>query len=1477
MQHQFSSESPMLSVNTDEGLDYSYLEIFSFLKKISYCSDGSFEVFNPETRFLSNCLILILGSCTSAVLLGPILYRIFDLSRQAKGQRTVNGQSAFIFSLLAHFSYLSYFLVSGVNPSFAEIFVDTTGYITSLLQYIQDGRVWVSSSEVLLYWSVMAFFYLGTALDSYLRLGLRNSILLAAAGLFAVTSFVLELNNKSHGSEDLDNSVDSANLYSKASMSYANDLLRKGAKEPIFIDDLPRPPPDLNAFSCGNQFESAMAKRSKTNKNRVIMSVSECLGAKLWTIFFLDIMFESTSYFSPFVLHLFLGSLECYANGEGPLFVSYYYAVLLSVLPIFTSSLSNILSLTNGHAYIMCHTALISSIYRKAMRLSPSGREKFDSSKIMNLITVDTDQVHRFAGDLPILISAPIGIIISTYQLWKFLGSAMFASLVVYGMLMPVTGFLSSKFGVYTPKLMDIKDKRNKLTSNLFRSIKSLKLYSWETPFYKRIIDVRKNEELILVRKLTLVGASLMSVYNATGDMVAVIVFTTFLWLKEGVLNSSTVFPCLLLFQLATVPFQMLPDIIVDLSQMLTSQRRINELFCENDQDYLNYTHTKEPTHGYEKSSVTTKNAFISWNGENTEQKVALRNISFEATRGELVCITGRVGSGKSALLRALSGDLSILCGNITVNGALAYCTQDVWLQNLTLKENILFGQMLDEKWYKRVIDICQLQEDIKQMPEGDSTDIGERGITLSGGQKARVALARAIYARADIYLFDDVLSAVDEHVSSLLIEKVFSKDGILGNRTIILATNNVKVLSLASKIIELADKTIAETGTFQEIVTRGQNSKIYRLIEGFGHAQDLKQNVDKIEARKPYIIMREKRDADLYPPSQYIAPLDIVPTHIRSSSDDDEEQEKEAVSLSVFKQYFQILPKWMYIVLLFFTVSTAAMMSSQNIFLGFMTSKNLSTLFDARWYLMGYLSIVITAIISLICSYLWGMVVMGLRISNILHNRMLWRVMHAPMSFFDTNPLGRLINRFTRDVSNMDMSFPRTLYHTSRSVLDVIVMLVVVICGSPITALVIVPLGFLGNNIRHIFVPTQRKVSRMESAADSPILSHIEESLKGQLIVRSFDRVHQFSAVYEDCVNYWIRIMFVDWNLFAWLSFRIRVMSAALILVATFSVTWLASMHIISVGYCGVVVSFASSIGVMLRSTLMDLADLEVSGVSLDRILEYNNVEQEAAPHIEATEPASSWPASGVVKFHDLSARYKPDGPDVLKNLSFTVNGSEKIGIVGRTGSGKSSLTMALFRILESHGGQIDIDDINTSVLGLSDLRSRLSIIPQDSQIFDGTVRENLDPLNTSDDVKIWEVLELCHLKAHIESLEGGLDAHLADGGENLSRGQAQLVCLGRALVHEAKVLVLDEATASVDVETDRVIQETIRKSFSERTIITVAHRLNTIMDSDRILVLDNGEVKEFDTPQNLLESKGMFYSLYTASQKSEDKEESS
>ncbi|GMM51746.1 hypothetical protein DASB73_027090 [Starmerella bacillaris] len=1428
--------------------------------------DGSFQYFNPDTEFISYCFTLIIGVSVAAALFFPILYRVFDLYRHAKGIHTACGQSAIIASLASVFLFLGWFYQQGMVPNAGECIIAVVGLAASILEAVQDGRVTVCSAELLLYWCSMVAVYFSFAVDAYVRLGSTAWPLIGCA-VAAVIVFLLEMLNSSRKTESDRVAFDDSTIFSKITISYANKLLKRGAMNKITRDDLPEPPAGLNTVNCYTNLENQLSKIPESSKYRVIWALCKALSTKLVTLVLVDVLSEFVTYIQPSVLGLFLSSLQSYSSGTGPLYACFYYALLIGFVPLIVTSLGNLVNMVSTYTYVISRTALVSLIYRKSMRLGPAAREHYDSAKIMNLINVDSEQIDGVFQTLPNLVSAPVAVVVSTFQLWRFLGSSMFAAAALYIVVVPITGFLSTHIGKMFPEQMKYKDERNKLTSNAFRNIKSLKLYAWEKPFYDRIVDVRSNKELRLQKKISIFVSMIGLIWNVMGDLIGAAVFIVYLYLREGSLTPEVVFPSLMLLQYATAPFMILPMALTAVFRALTSQERINEFLLEEDQDYQNYLHRSDPAYGYEEPSVVIDNATISWNGSDDEEKKALVDVSLQTYRGDFVCVTGRVGSGKTAFLKGLAGELSVLNGSILVKGSIAYCSQDAWLQNMTLRANILFGEKMDLEWYQRVISACELQDDLKQLPKGDFTDVGERGISLSGGQKARVALARAVYSRADIYLFDDVLSAVDEHVSAKLIRNLFSKDGLLANRTIVLATNNVRVLSHASQIVALSEKKIVACESFKDVIKEGEKSQIYRLIQEFGHAKDLEMEAEHIEDRKSEVLTRETSGLNLYSLGQNVKPTEIETVNIRLNPENEEEEdESEVVSLSVFKRYFTQLNLWYSYGFIIILVLSVIITNCINIYLGFMSNKGLSTLYDARWYLVAYMTIVFVSALGILLSQVWNNVVIALQVSRIMHDKMLWNLMHAPMSFFDSTPLGKMINRFTGDIGVLDNQFPGMLYYTVRSSMNVIMGLFTVVCGSPFVALVIIPLTWIGNQFRLIYVPSSRKISRMASASNSPILSQIEESLKGQSILRTFDRTNQFIDVYEQRVNYWIELSFLRMNLQQWLGFRIQAMTSILMLAASLSITVLVSKSKLSIGYAAVTIHFSSRAGIMVRQTLNYLAQIEVSGVSLERVLEYIDIKQEAPSHIAETYPGENWPAAGDVQFRELSARYTPSGPDVLKNLTFAINSGEKIGIVGRTGSGKSTLTMAIFRILEAYRGHIDINDVNTSTIGLHDLRSKLSIIPQDAQIFDGSLRENLDPFGLVSDVRLWEILELCHLKAHFSKLGTGLDTVLTDGGDNLSRGQSQLVCLGRALAHESKVLVLDEATASVDVETDSVVQETIRTNFKDRTIITIAHRLNTIMDSDRIIVLETGEIKEFDTPQRLLDSKGLFWQLKNA-----------
>jgi len=1421
---------------------------------------GAIKIFNSETAFLTTCFVTAVALGLTLTMLVPVLLRIRELLKVERAKPTLQGQMATLMALIAPLLIL-YTGDFHHAPPLVNIVVGSFGLIVAALSYIQDGRVLISVPEVLLYWLGGMFFYFGWAADAVLSTGITSAVPKILATVFAFGVFMLELTNSERHPR---NSYDDTSIFSRISIAYTEKLMAKDSV--ITHDTLLDPPTDMNALVTNYELAAILDQYPATSKYRIVLALKDLLKGTLYKMVALAVVATLVMMSFPEVIGMFLSSLSRYSAGNAPIYEAYYLAILLGVIPIVNLSFDNMGVVTANYLENKARAGLLTVMYRKAMRLSPGAREKFDPAKIMNMISVDTQQVFMLGSQLPELVAMPLALVLSTWQLWQYVGPSFFSAILVYLIVIPFSTIMSALLGSWLPELMRLRDVRNKLTTNAFRCIKSLKLHAWEKPFYQRIADMRNKEELGFILKKIYVTLALTVMWNSSGDLVASAVFVTFLWLRMGTLTAEIVFPSLVLLQSASSSILIFPQALNTALLALNAQRRINELLIEEDHDHANYYRFPlDGPVGFEDSAIALEKATISWNGEDTDEKIAIKDLSFQATKGDLVCIVGRVGAGKSALCQALCGDLAVISGDVVVRGGMAYCSQEAWLQNYSVRENIIFGQPFDETWYNKVVDACELTADIEQMPLGDKTEVGERGISLSGGQKARVAIARAVYSRADVLVLDDVLSAVDEHVGGALIRKLFSSEGLLANRTVVLATNNVKVLSHSSLIIALEKKRVVETLSFKDVVSQGQASVVYRLIEEFGHADDLKQESHHIGDRKEIVFKRENADPYAFPANLREKPAEISALDVRTEGDRAEEEEgdnKKIDSLAVFKRYLVGDSMLTFLTWLVILGISTVLTNSAIVYMGFATSRDLDNLVDGCWYMVGYVLVTVSSGIGIWCAQGFILYKIGLRNSRDFHDSMLWNVFHAPMTFFDVTPVGRLINRFSGDISMLDEVMPTMFYYMIRSAVNTLTVIGGIIIGSPIVILAVIPLSWLANRSRAMYVPMQRKVVRISSAANSPILSLIEDSLKGQTSIRAFDHLNQYIDMFDQRVDYWSKAAFYSANLTQWLGFRIQALTTGLLLASALAVTHLVSLGYLTTGYAAVILNFAQRAGVMVRQTILFLAQAETSSVSLERLMEYIDIKQEAAAVIEATKPEPAWPEHGEVTFKNLSAKYTEDGPKVLNDLSFTIKGGEKIGIVGRTGSGKSTLTLAIFRILEACEGHVEMDGIDTSILGLFDLRSRLSIIPQDAQIFDSTVRENLDPLRTTDDAKLWEVLDLCKLKDHFAATNG-LDTELTDSGSNLSRGQAQLLCLGRALVHKSKVLVLDEATASVDQETDKLVQETIRKNFSDRTIITIAHRLNTIMDSDRIIVLDKGVIREFDSPENLLNARGLFYSL--------------
>ncbi|XP_054155851.1 ATP-binding cassette sub-family C member 2-like [Oppia nitens] len=740
-------------------------------------------------------------------------------------------------------------------------------------------------------------------------------------------------------------------------------------------------------------------------------------------------------------------------------------------------------------------------------------------------------------------------------------------------------------------------------------------------------------------------------------------------------------------------------------------------------------------------------------------------NINLNIIDGQFVAIVGSVGSGKSSLMSALFGDMDLIGSNGKVNVrpdiSVAYVPQQAWILNDTVKENIVFGKPMDRVLYDQVLETCALRHDLHQLADGDQTVIGEKGVNLSGGQKQRVSLARAVYSGADLYLLDDPLSAVDSHVGKHIVSKVLdSRTGILSNKTRLLVTNQLFVLPDVDLIVVIKDGIITSVGTYDN------------LLENDCYFSEL---IQQYLAESPYCSLG------------FLFSIIGFNGLLFGSS----------FWLSIFCNNIDINTSH--------TPSPSS--SSSSVGTGSITT-------DSYYYLSIFSAFIVGNIITVLASRLF--MINGIRrASKRLFSRLLSSVMHSPMNYFDSQPIGRLMNRF-------------------------------------------------GNDTDFIYIKTSRQLKRLESTTRSPIYSHFGQTLAGVSSIRAYGCTDRFVRESDRLVDINQMCLYPNVVSNSWLQIWLTSLSNCLLFFAAlFAVLGKGSLTGSDIGLS---LSYAMSLTLMLDYFIKSFAQLENNMVSVERIDEYCRLESESDWHrCDDDYPlADNWPDRGSVRFESYATRYGVGLDLVLNDIDVDIKPGEKIGIVGRTGAGKSSLTLALFRLIEPAMGQIVIDGIDIGRLGLHKLRSRLTIIPQEPILFSGTIRFNLDPFDQFSDDHLWTVLEQSHLKEFVAASDRGLDWTVAESGDNMSVGQRQLICLARALLRNTRILILDEATAAVDVETDALIQQTIRQEFRSSTVLTIAHRINTIMDSDRVLVLDNGRVAEFAEPNSLLANKlSIFYTL--------------
>ncbi|XP_045033103.1 ATP-binding cassette subfamily C member 4 isoform X4 [Daphnia magna] len=1148
------------------------------------------------------------------------------------------------------------------------------------------------------------------------------------------------------------------------------------------------------------------------------------------------------------------------------------------------------------HTGMRIRVAACSLVYKKCLLLSQKALGQTTIGQMVNIMSNDVNRYDFSVIFLHYLWVGPLHTIISMVILLHVIGPSCLVGLAVLILFVPLQSWMGKVFSKLRLETAKRTDERIRTMNEIISAMRVIKMYTWEKPFAKLISKCRR-KEINVIKRTNHFRALNMSLFFTSSKLIIFLTFLVFIFTGNH-LTAEKVFVTVSLFNnIRIIMISFFPGAITMAAEARVSTKRI-ENFLLLDEIEKNAQAKVHPA--LSDCLVELNQLTVKWPAAGEKEDNTLTNISFTIRPGQVFAIVGQVGSGKSSLLNVLLGELSPSTGTCRVAGKIAYASQESWIFSGTVRQNILCGLEYDLKRYKKVIKACALDKDFSLFPNGDQTAVGERGVSLSGGQKARVNLARSLYVDADIYLMDDPLSAVDTHVGRHLFDKAIN--GYLSDKIRVLVTHQLQYLKDVDQILILKAGRVEAMGSYKEI----SNSVL-------DIAKTIEYEEPELEADN---LTRSFSECDI---DGSISRCGSISSTIRQrvgsvtsrSSVKEKKEEKPtfaeesrssgSVSPKIYWEYFRSGGSCMSLFTMTVTcIITQVLFSgsdywltlwtnaeelrathsnvtenstyipvTENGFFNVTSGTEETAVFSGAWWKNPdtYTGVYVFTIL-IICVFIFSFIrtihyFMMCMISSInLHNRMFQSVIRTPLLFFDQNPVGRVLNRFAKDIGSVDEMLPSAFFDVITIALTAVGILFLVGLVNPWLLLPILFLSIVFVNLRQFYLKTARDVKRLEATTRSPVFTHLSSSLVGLTTLRAHRCEVIFQTIFDECQDVHTSAWYMFLSTTRW--FGIWLDWICVIYVGCVTYACLALRDSMTGSEAGLAISSAMALTGMFQWGVKQSAEVENQMTSVERVIDYSKLPSEAPlDSASGKKPPDTWPLSGTIQFDGMSLRYIEADQPVLKSITCLIRANEKIGIVGRTGAGKSSLIAALFRLTEPDG-HIIIDGIDSKSIGLHDLRSKIAIIPQDPVLFSGSLRKNLDPFGLHSDDALWNALEGAKLKEMVKDLSAGLEANMTEGGANFSVGQRQLICLARAILRQNRILVLDEATANVDQKTDSLIQLTIRERFRDCTVLTIAHRLNTIMDSDRIMLLDAGYLKEFGEPAILLENpKSMFYSL--------------
>uniref|UniRef100_A0A8D0CMH0 Multidrug resistance-associated protein 4 n=1 Tax=Sander lucioperca TaxID=283035 RepID=A0A8D0CMH0_SANLU len=1211
--------------------------------------------------------------------------------------------------------------------------------------------------------------------------------------------------------EAKDNPSASANLLSKIFFCWLNPLFSIGYKRKLEEDDMYKVLPEDASDRLGEELQWYWNREvQQAAKDMCPPRLAKVLVQCYWRSYALIGIYifieEVIKVIQPLLLGKIIEYFECYdPTNKAAVYEAYSYAAGFSLLTVVLAVLHHLYFYHVQRAGMKIRVAMCHMIYQKALCLNSKAFAKTTTGQIVNLLSNDVNKFDEVTLYLHFLWIGPLQAATVLFLLMYAIGPSCLAGMAVFFILMPVQTMFGQLFSNLRAETAVLTDERIRTMNEVISGIRVIKMYGWEKPFAALVDEVRRMEISKIMKSSFLRGLNMASFFVA--NKIIVFITVCVYVLTGNQLSASRVFMAVSLYGAVRLTITLFfPFAIEKVSESLISIRRIQNFLLL---DEVAPQHLGLPVAEKKDCMVKIQDLICYW--DKMLEAPTLQNVSFTVRPEQLLAVIGPVGAGKSSLLSAILGELSQESGVVKVKGELTYTSQLPWILPGTIRSNILFGKELNPQKYDRVLRACALKRDMDLLPGGDLAIVGDRGANLSGGQKARVSLARLTE-----------ITSIFVH----LLEQCIC--GLLRKKPRILVTHQIQYLKAADQIVVLKQGQMMARGTYSELQSSGLDFTTLLKKEEEEEGQD-----------------RERQGA---------TPIPWTVSRFPHTLSDNSMSSMSSLSSSLYSLSDGAEP-----------LTVVGIVETSNYYnlaiIGKHGVHQALSICCADGFFFSLLWSGLTAT-SVVFGFLRSLVFFNVLVSaaQTLHNSMFDAILRTPVHFFDINPIGRILNRFSKDIGYLDSLLPWTFVDFIQVFLQVIGVIAVAAVIIPWILIPVAPLLAVFLFLRCYFLETSRDIKRLESTTRSPVFSHLSSSLQGLSTIRAFKVQQRFQQMFDGYQDLHSEAWFLFLTTSRWFAVRLDGICSIFVTITAFGCLYLGDG--LEPGAVGLALSYSMTLTGMFQWGVRQSAEIENMMTSVERVVEYAELESEA-PWETDKQPPHDWPKAGSITFDRVNFSYSASERLVLKNLTVVFTSREKVGIVGRTGAGKSSLISALFRLAEPEG-RIMIDGFLTSEIGLHTLRQKMSIIPQDPVLFTGTMRKNLDPFRQHTDEDLWNALQEVQMKAVVEDLPNKLETMLTESGSNFSMGQRQLVCLARAILRKNRILIIDEATANVDPRTDSLIQQTIRDKFQECTVLTIAHRLNTIIDCDRILVLDAGRIQEYDEPYVLLQNQeGLFYQM--------------